>query len=163
MGRSEVPATNAVRVLREHNTPFIPHFYNYEEHGGTRHSAEALAVPEHIVVKTLVFITDRKNPCLVLIHGDREVSAKQLARVMNVKRVEPCDERTAHKFTGYLFGGTSPFGTRTRLPVYAEKTIFGLERIFINGGKRGFLVELHPEILRKLLHVVEVTVATSEN
>jgi Cys-tRNA(Pro) deacylase len=159
MTQPDIPVTTAVRALREHNIPFTPHFYTYEEHGGTRHSAQALGVPEHMVVKTLVFITDRKQPFLALMHGDREVSTKELARVINVKRVEVCDEKTAHRTTGYLFGGTSPFGTRTRLPVYAEKTIFELGKIFINGGKRGFLVEIHPEVLKKMLLVVEVDVA----
>ncbi len=146
-------------MLREHGISFIPHLYTYEEHGGTAHSAEALGVPEHQVVKTLVFLTERRDPILVLMHGDREVSAKGLARLMNVKRTEPCDERTAHRITGYLFGGTSPFGTRTALPVYVEKTIFDLERIFINGGKRGFLVEIRPDAIRRLLQVIEVNVA----
>lgn len=160
MNHQDIPVTNAVRVLREHGISFIPHVYAYEEHGGTRHSAEALGISEHLVVKTLVFVTDRKEPIIVLMHGDREVSAKGLARAINVKRTEPCDERTAHRLTGYLFGGTSPFGTRTTLPVYVEKTIFNLENIFINGGRRGFLVEIDPDAIRRLLPVTEVTVAT---
>ncbi len=156
---TDYPVTSGVRELREKGVSFIPHLYRYEEHGGTRHSAEMLGVPEHAVVKTLVFITDQKKPLLVLMHGDREVSAKELARCIGAKSVEPCDEKTAQRFTGYQFGGTSPFGTRTRLPLYVERSIFSLERIYINGGKRGFLVEIPPAELRKVLALAEVDVA----
>ncbi len=157
---TEYPVTSGVRVLREQGVAFVPHLYRYEEHGGTRHSAEALGVLEHAVVKTLVFITDQKKPLLVLMHGDREVSAKELARCIGAKSIEQCDERTAQRFTGYQFGGTSPFGTRTRLPVYVERSVLALDRIYINGGKRGFLVEINPAELRKVLGAVEVDVAT---
>jgi Cys-tRNA(Pro) deacylase len=112
------------------------------------------------VVKTIVMATDEGKPLLVLMHGDREVSTKQLARVLNVKRIEPCDESAATKYTGYVFGGTSPFGTRQTLPVYVERSIFDLPRLFINGGKRGFLVEINPADLKSALPVVEVNVAT---
>ncbi len=156
---TEYPVTSGVRLLREKSIPFVPHLYRYEEHGGTRNSAEELGVQEHSVVKTLVFVTDRKEPFLVLMHGDREVSAKELARRIGARSIEPCDERAAQRFTGYLFGGTSPFGTRVPLPVYAERSIFTLERIFINGGKRGFLVEISPADLRKAFPVTEVDVA----
>ena len=155
----DYPVTTAIRFLRSRNIEFRPHLYEYEEHGGTRLSAQALGVPEHEVVKTLVFETDARKLLIVLMHGDREVSAKELARVIGVKRVEPCDAAAAQRATGYVFGGTSPFGTRTALPVYAEKTIFTLARIYINGGKRGFLVELNPSVLESELHVTEVTVA----
>jgi Cys-tRNA(Pro) deacylase len=155
----DYPVTPAVRVLREHKIEFAPHLYDYEERGGTRHSAAALGVDEHAVVKTLVMETDARKPLIVLMHGDREVSTKQLARTLKVKTVQPCDPATAQKHTGYLVGGTSPFGTRARLPVYVERTIFELPKIYINGGKRGFLVEIEPRVLRELLPVADVDVA----
>ena len=150
------PVTPAVRALREKKLDFEPHLYDYEERGGTRHSAESLGVAEHAVVKTLVMETDARKPLIVLMHGDREVSTKQLARVIGAKSVQPCDPQTAQKHTGYLVGGTSPLGTRNVLPVYAERTIFELPRIYINGGKRGFLVSLDPRALRELLPIEEV-------
>ncbi len=153
------PVTPAVRLLRENKVEFTPHLYDYEERGGTRHSAEALGVDEHAVVKTLVLETDARKPLIVLMHGDREVSTKGLARTLNVKSVQPCEPATAQKHTGYLVGGTSPFGTRAQLPVYVERTIFALPKIYINGGKRGFLVEIEPRVLRELLPVEEVNVA----
>ncbi len=161
MSRPEVPVTTAVRVLRERKIEFSPHFYTYEEHGGTALSARALSVPEHEVIKTLVMQTSERKPLIVLMHGDREVSTKQLARIIGVRSVEPCDATTAQRHTGYQFGGTSPFGTRHPLPVYAERTIFMLPRMFINGGKRGFLVEINPADLRKAVDVTEVDVAIS--
>jgi Cys-tRNA(Pro) deacylase len=161
MGKPDYPMTTAVRLLLEKKVEFRPHMYVYEERGGTGHSAGALGVSEHDVVKTIVMATDKGKPVLVLMHGDREVSTKQLARVLNVKRVEPCDESTATRLTGYVFGGTSPFGTRHPLAVYVERTIFDLQRMFINGGKRGFLVEINPADLKKALSVVAVNVATS--
>lgn len=159
VAKEEYPVTSAVRVLRKRKIPFTPHLYPYEEHGGTRASALALGVPEHRVVKTLVMETEQGQPLLVLMHGDSEVSTKQLARIMGVKRVEPCDAKSAERHTGYLFGGTSPWGTRTALPVYAERSIFGLARIYINGGKRGFLVAIDPHDLRRALSITEVEVA----
>jgi Cys-tRNA(Pro) deacylase len=159
MAKPEIPITSGVRMLREQNVPFVPHLYTYEEHGGTRVPAIALQVPEHSVIKTLVFETDERKPLLVLMHGDREVSTKQLARTIGAKKIEPCDAATAQRVTGYVFGGTSPFGTRTRLPIYAEKSIFELPKIYINGGKRGFLVELEPAVLRTVLAAQEVDVA----
>ena len=161
MGKPEYPMTSAIRLLRDKGVGFQPHLYTYEEHGGTALSATALGVPEHQVVKTIVMETDERKPLIVLMHGDREVSTKQLARFMGVKRIEPCDEVTATKHTGYVFGGTSPFGTRHPLPVYVERSIFELPRLFINGGKRGFLVEIQPSDLRKALPVTEVDVAIS--
>jgi Cys-tRNA(Pro) deacylase len=155
------PVTPAVRALRAQGISFVPHVFDYVEHGGTRHSAQALQVPEHEVIKTLVMETDAKDVLLVLMHGEREVSTRQLARVLGVKRVEPADPSTAQRATGYVFGGTSPFGTRKALPVYVEKSILALERIFINGGKRGFLVEISPLALERVLAIQEVEVATS--
>jgi len=155
----DYPVTPAVRMLRERKVEFAPHLYDYEERGGTSHSAAALGVDEHAVVKTLVLETDARQPLIVLMHGDREVSTKQLARTLKVKSVQPCDPATAQKHTGYLVGGTSPFGTRMKLPVYVERTIFELPKIYINGGKRGFLVEIEPRVLSELLPVEEVSVA----
>jgi Cys-tRNA(Pro) deacylase len=155
----DYPVTPAVRLLRERKVEFEPHLYAYEERGGTRHSAEALGVDEHAVVKTLVMETDQRKPLVVLMHGDREVSTKNLARSIGAKSVQPCDPQTAQKHTGYLVGGTSPLGTRARLPVYAERTIFDLPKIYLNGGKRGFLVEIEPNVLRELLSAEEVEVA----
>ncbi|HKQ53934.1 MAG TPA: Cys-tRNA(Pro) deacylase [Pyrinomonadaceae bacterium] len=153
------PVTPAVRLLRERKIDFEPHLYAYEEHGGTRHSAEALGVDEHAVVKTLVMETETRKPLVVLMHGDREVSTKQLARAIGAKSVHPCDPVVAQKHTGYLVGGTSPFGTRAELPVYAERTIFELPKIYINGGKRGFLISIDPRVLRAVLNVEEVEAA----
>lgn len=153
------PVTPAIRLLREKKVEFEPRLYEYEERGGTRHSAESLGVDEHAVVKTLVMETDARKPLIVLMHGDREVSTKQLARALNVKTVQPCDPATAQKHTGYMVGGTSPFGTRTKMPVYVERTIFELSKIYINGGKRGFLVEIEPKVLHDVLSVKEVEVA----
>jgi Cys-tRNA(Pro) deacylase len=155
----DYPVTPAVRALREKKVEFEPHLYTYEERGGTRHSAESLGVDEHAVVKTLVMETETRKPLIVLMHGDREVSTKQLAREIGARSVTPCKPETAQRHTGYLVGGTSPFGTRAAMPVYAERTIFELPKIYINGGKRGFLVSLDPKVLRELLATHEVEVA----
>ena len=155
----DYPVTPAVRLLREKKVEFEPHLYDYEEHGGTRHSAELLGVDEHTVVKTLVMETEAKKPLIVLMHGDREVSTKNLARHLGVKSVHPCDFAQAQKHTGYLIGGTSPFATRIHMHVYAERTIFDLPKIYINGGKRGFLVSIDPKVLREVLHAEDVEVA----
>ena len=155
----DYPVTPAVRALREKKVEFEPHLYDYVERGGTSHSAEALGVDEHAVVKTLVMEAEGKRPFIVLMHGDREVSTKNLARTIGTKSVQPCDPQTAQKHTGYVVGGTSPFGTRARLPVYVERTIFDLPKIYINGGKRGFLVEIEPKDLRVLSPLEEVEVA----
>jgi len=144
--------------LRAAKVEFATHLYDYVEKGGTRVSAEALGVDEHAVIKTLVFETDAKKPLIVLMHGDRQVSAKELARQIKVKAVQPCDPGRAQKVTGYLVGGTSPFGTKSKLPVYAEATIMSLPQIYINGGKRGFLVSMSPGVLKSLLDVQEVAV-----
>lgn len=154
----DYPITPAIRVLRERKVEFEPHVYEYVEKGGTRASAEALGVDEHAVVKTLVFETDQKKPVLVLMHGDAQVSAKNLARFLGVKTVSPATPERASKWTGYLVGGTSPFGIKTKMPIYAEKTIFELPRIYINGGKRGFLISLEPQVLKDVLGATEVEV-----
>jgi Cys-tRNA(Pro) deacylase len=155
----DYPVTPAVRMLREKKVDFEPHLYNYVEKGGTRHSAEELGVDEHAVIKTLVMETDQRKPLIILMHGDREVSTKNLARQLGVKTVTPSKPEVAQKHTGYLVGGTSPFGTRTQIPVYAEQTIFELPLIYINGGKRGFLVSISPQALRDVLEAKEVNVA----
>jgi len=152
------PITPAVRFLREKKIAFVPRLYDYVEKGGTRESARQLGVDEHAVVKTLVFETNEKRPLIVLMHGDREVSAKGLARLLGVKSVEPATPEKASKLTGYLVGGTSPFGTRNAMPVYVEKSILSLDRIYINGGKRGFLIEIDPKALLNLSEIEEVEV-----
>jgi len=154
----EYPITAAVRDLREKGIDFAPHLYNYVEKGGTGESARQLDVDEHAVIKTLVFETNDKKPLIVLMHGDRQVSTKNLARHVGVKTMEPASSDRAAKWTGYQFGGTSPFGLRTQMPVYVEKTIFDLDTIYINGGKRGFLVEIDPAVLKAVLKVEEVEV-----
>lgn len=155
----DYPITQAVRYLREKNVAFVPHLYNYVEHGGTAESAKQLGVDEHAVVKTLVFETNEKKPLIVLMHGDREVSQRNLARHMGVKSVEPASAERAMKWTGYQFGGTSPFGLKTTVPIYVEKTILEMDRIYINGGKRGFLVEIDPATLSDFGVCSEVDVA----
>ena len=152
------PITPAIRVLREKKIEFEPFVFEYVEKGGTRHSAEILKVDEHSVIKTLIFETNGKKPLIVLQHGDREVSTKNLARILNVKSVAPVAAEKANKLTGYMVGGTSPFGVKTKMPVYAEKTIFDLPEIYINGGKRGFLISIDPKILREILPVKEVEI-----
>lgn len=159
MNRHDIPVTQAVRVLREKKIDFIPHFYTYEDRGGTKLSSEALGVSEHAVIKTIVLETNDRKPLIVLMHGNCEISTKNLARFLGVKAVAPVDPATANKHTGYLVGGTSPFGTLKKLPVYAESSIFSLEKIYINGGKRGFLVEINPADIRKALELTEVNVA----
>ena len=151
--------TPAIRVLRASKVPFTEHPYRYEERGGTRVSARELGVDEHVVIKTLVMQDERKQPLLVLMHGDREVSTKNLARQIGAKAVEPCDAAVAGRHTGYQVGGTSPFGTRKELPVYVEASILDLPRIYINGGKRGFLVALAPADLVRVLSPTAVEAA----
>jgi len=155
---NDVPVTSAVRYLREQRVDFTPHLYDYVEKGGTAESARQLGVDEHAVVKTLVFETNENKPLIVLMHGDLQVSTKALARHISVKAVEPASPERAAKFTGYQFGGTSPFGLKTQIPIYAEQTIFDLERIYINGGKRGFLVQLDPNTMDRVLEIERVNV-----
>jgi Cys-tRNA(Pro) deacylase len=155
------PITPAIRYLRDKGVEFVPHLYDYVEKGGTSESAKQLGVDEHAVVKTLVFETNERKPLIVLMHGDRQVSAKNLARHIGVKSVEPATPERATKWTGYLVGGTSPFGTRTQMPVYVEKTIFDLDRIYINAGKRGFLVEINPNAIKQL-NIQEVEIGIEQ-
>ncbi len=157
--KNDYPITSAVRWLREKKIEFEPHLYEYVERGGSRHSALSLGVAEHAVIKTIVLETDARQPLIVLMHGDREISTKKLARHLGVKTVAPCDPTVAQKHTGYLVGGTSPLGTRKRLPVYAERTIFDLPKIYLNGGKRGFLIAIRPQVLRDVLNAEEIEVA----
>ena len=156
---ASVSATPAVHFLRRHGVAFTEHPYRYEEHGGTHVSSRELGVDEHAVVKTLVMQDEAKRPLLVLMHGDREVSTKQLARQLDRKTVEPCDPVVAQRHTGYVVGGTSPFGTRKPLPVYVERTVLELERIYINGGRRGLLVSVAPVELVRVLHAAPVEAA----
>lgn len=159
MAKEKPPVTPAVRMLRHAGIPYTDHLYHYEEKGGTAVSARELGVDEHCVIKTLVMEDERKNPLIVLMHGDRQVSTKELARIVKVKVIAPCSPDTAVKHTGYMVGGTSPFGTRRQMPVYMEETIAELPRIYLNGGRRGYLVGLHPGAVVELLKPVQVKVA----
>jgi Cys-tRNA(Pro) deacylase len=151
MKRSSHSETPATQFLRANGVAYSEHFYEYVERGGTAVSSDALGVPEHEVVKTLVMQDETGAPLIVLMHGDRTVSTKNLARQSGRKRVEPCKPEVAQRHTGYQVGGTSPFGTRKTLPIYLERSILALERVYINGGRRGFLLRLAPgEIVRTL-------------
>ena len=158
---SKHPVTMAIRALRAANVAFEPHTYAWHPHGGTRASAEALGVDEHAVVKTLIFEDQDGAPLCILMHGDREVSTKQLARVVGAKTVGPCAPDVADRHSGYQVGGTSPFGLRRKMPVYCERAIVDLPRIYINGGARGFLVAIDPKELVRVLAptLVEVAIA----
>jgi Cys-tRNA(Pro) deacylase len=149
---SKSPSTAAVRLLRANGVAYSEHVYRYEEHGGTRVSARELGIDEHAVIKTLVMQDEDGSPVLVLMHGDREVSTKQLARAIGCRQVEPCKPEGANRHSGYLVGGTSPFGTRKAMPVYMERTIRDLPRVYINGGARGFLVGLAPADVERVLN-----------
>jgi Cys-tRNA(Pro) deacylase len=153
------PETPATKFLKAHKVPFSSHLYAYEEHGGTRVSARELNVDEHAVVKTLVFEDENARPLIVLMHGDRKVSAKELARQAGCKKVEPCKPEVANRHTGFLVGGTSPFGTKKALPVFLERSILDLPLIYINGGRRGFLVGIHPHDIVRTLDPKAVKVA----
>ena len=158
---TDYPVTMAIRVLRQHRVEFTPHLYTWEAHGGTAASARHLGVDEHRVIKTLIFEDEAKKPLCILMHGDREVSAKNLARHIGVKSVAPCQPAVADRHSGYQVGGTSPFGLRRAMPVYCEKSIAALERIWINGGARGFLVGISPRDLERVLAPTLVEVAIS--
>ena len=153
------PSTPALRFLRERGVPFSEHPYRYEERGGTAVSARELGVPEHAIVKTLVMEGDDRTPLVVLMHGDREVSTKRLARAIGARHVTPCRPEVATRHSGYMVGGTSPFGMRKAMPIYMERTILDEPLIYINGGARGFLVGLSPRDLERLLAPVLVDVA----
>jgi len=153
------PVTMAVRVLRQHAVSFEPCLYDWEPRGGTRVSARELGVSEHEVVKTLIFEDERKQPLCVLMHGDREVSAKNLARQLSKKSVAPCLPEVADRHSGYQVGGTSPFGLKRAMPIYVERSILAIPRIYINGGARGFLVAIDPGALVSVLRATPVDVA----
>jgi Cys-tRNA(Pro) deacylase len=153
------PSTNATRLLRQAGVPYTEHPYRYEEHGGTAVSARELGVDEHTVIKTLVMEDDKGAPLIILMHGDREVSTKELARQIGAKAVQPCKPEVANRHSGYLVGGTSPLGTKKALPVHAEASLFDLDRIYLNGGSRGFLVGLDPKDLDRVLKIQRVNVA----
>ncbi|MRR07703.1 MAG: Cys-tRNA(Pro) deacylase [Deltaproteobacteria bacterium] len=160
MAKDKVPVTPAVRVLRAEKVAFTPHLYAYEDKGGTAVCARELGFSEHAIIKTLVMEDDRENPLIVLMHGDRQVSTRELARILGVKSILPCSAEKASRLTGYLVGGTSPFGTKRVLPVYMEEAILDLPRIYINGGKRGFLVGISPQDAERVLKPVLVHVAS---
>lgn len=160
--KARVSETPATAWLRARGVVFTEHPYDYLEHGGARHSAEVLGVDPHAVVKTLVMQDEQAAPLLVLMHGDRKVSTRSLARQLGCKSVEPCTAQVANRHSGYLVGGTSPFGTRKTMPVYIEQTILALPRMLINGGRRGFLVGLAPEVCVRLLGARPVSCALAE-
>lgn len=151
---------SALPVLKQHRVTFTEHEYRYQERGGTAVSSRALGVEEHAVIKTLVMEDENKNPLIVLMHGDREVSTKNLARQIGAKTVIPCVPDVAQRHTGYMIGGTSPFGTRKTLPVYMERSIADLDRLYINGGRRGFLVSMSAADLIRVLAPTFVDAAT---
>jgi Cys-tRNA(Pro) deacylase len=160
--RPHVSETPATQFLRRHGVAFTEHVYDYVEHGGTEESSRQLGVPEHQVIKTLVMQDERAQPLIVLMHGDRQVSTKNLARQIGAKSVEPCKPEVANRHSGYLVGGTSPFATRRAMPVYIESTILDLPRIAINGGRRGYLVGIDPQVCLSLLGAQPVQCALAE-
>lgn len=156
---AKAPSTQATRLLKQAGIPYTEHLYRYMEHGGTRVSARELGVDEHAVVKTLVMEDETGAPLIVLMHGDREVSTKDLARQIGVKAIQPCKPEVAQRHSGYLVGGTSPLGTKKAMPVHAEASIFELACIYLNGGSRGFLVGLDPKDLDRVMSIRRVSVA----
>lgn len=154
-----VSATPAVHVLKQQRVPFTEHEYRYEERGGTAVSSRELGIDEHAIIKTLVMEDENRHPLIVLMHGDREVSTKNLARQIGRKTVKPCAPDVAQKHTGYLVGGTSPFGTRKPMPIYMERSVADLDRLYINGGRRGFLISMSPSDLVRVLSPVLVDAA----
>lgn len=163
MTKDRPPVTAAVRALRECGVAFTHHPYDYEERGGTGASARALGVDEHAVIKTLIMEDDAGRPLVVLMHGDREVSTKNLARFLGVRTVAPCAPAVADRHSGYVVGGTSPFGTRRAMPVYMERSIADLPRLYVNGGRRGYLVGMTPADLARVLDPVPVDVAVTKS
>ena len=160
--KEHISETQATQLLRKHQVSFEEHPYPYEEHGGTSVSARELGVPEHAVIKTLVMQDEAAKPLIVLMHGDCKVSTKNLARSIGCKSVEPCKPEVAQRHSGYMIGGTSPFGTKKAMPVYVEQSILDLPRIYINGGRRGFLVSLAPQVLMDLLNAKPVQCALQD-
>ncbi|MHB8109096.1 MAG: Cys-tRNA(Pro) deacylase [Syntrophorhabdaceae bacterium] len=152
MGKDKSHVTAAIRFLRDRKVEFSEHPYQYVEHGGTSTFAKQYNVDEHMVIKTIVMEDENTHPIIVLMHGDREVSTKDLARTIGVKKVTPCAPKTANKHSGYMVGGTSPFGTRKAMPVYLEETILDLPKIYINGGRRGHLIAMDPKDIVKTLN-----------
>jgi Cys-tRNA(Pro) deacylase len=156
---SETPAT---QLLKQHKVAYTEHVYDYVDHGGTSESSKQLGVDEHHVVKTLVMEDEAAKPLIVLMHGDRQVSTKNLARQIGTKKVSPCKPEVAQRHSGYIVGGTSPFGTKKAMPVYVESTVLELPRIYINGGRRGYLVGLSPQVLTEVLNAKPVQCAGAE-
>ena len=159
MAKERFHTTQAIRMLKEHGVDFRLHPYKYEEKGGTERAARELQIDEHLAVKTLVLEDEKGHPFLVLMHGDRQVSTKALARFLGVKSVRPCEPHVANRHTGYVVGGTSPFGTRKGLKVYVEASILDLHKVFINAGKRGLLAEMSPADITRVLNAIPVQVA----
>jgi Cys-tRNA(Pro) deacylase len=159
MAKDKIPTTPAILALKAHNAVFALQSYKYEEKGGTKVSSAKLGVDEHCVIKTLVMEDDSAKPLIILMHGDKEVSTKALARFLGVKSITPCKPEIAHKHTGYMVGGTSPFGTRKPLSIYMEKTIADLPEILINAGSRGLLAKMRPSELIRILAPREVSVS----
>jgi Cys-tRNA(Pro) deacylase len=155
-------ATPATTFLDQHGVEYTEHAFEYKEHGGTSHSSAMLGVPEHDVIKTLVMENERGEPLVVLMHGDRKVSTKELARQAGAKRIAPCKPEVAQRHSGYLVGGTSPFGTRKRMPIYLERSVLELPHIYINGGRRGFLLRMKSAELTRVLAPVLVDVGIEE-
>lgn len=162
MKKEKTPVTAAIRQLRACGTVFTDHLYSYEDHGGTAVSARELGVDEHFVIKTIVMEDDRKKPFIVLMHGDREISVKQLARHIGCRSITACLPEAANRHTGYLVGGTSPFGSRSTMPVYMEATILDLDRMYINGGKRGYLIGMAPKDAASILKPILVRVGITK-
>jgi len=155
-------STPATAFLARHGVAYTEHEFEYLEHGGTSHSSASMGVAEHAVIKTLVMEDERGEPLIVLMHGDRKVSTKELARQAGAKRIAPCKPEVATRHSGYLIGGTSPFGTRKGMPVYLERSVLGLDRIYINGGRRGYLLGMAPAELTRVLSPLLVEVALEE-
>ncbi len=158
--KEKIPTTQAIRVLRDNKIDFTPHFYKYVEKGGSGASSQALGVDEYVVIKTLIMEDENKKPFIVLMHGNKSVSQKELARYLGVKTVVPCAPNVADKHSGYMVGGTSPFGTKRAMKTYIERSILELDKIYINGGKRGFLIEIEANDLLKVLDYELVDVQT---
>jgi Cys-tRNA(Pro) deacylase len=159
---AHAPETPATKFLQQHRVAHSNHLYDYEEHGGTKVSSRELNVPEHHVVKTLVMEDEAAKPLIVLMHGDRKVSTKELARQAGVKKIAPCTPEAAQRHTGYMVGGTSPFGTKKTIPVFLQKSILDLPLVYINGGRRGYLVGVHPHDILRVLKPTIVEVAMKE-